>query len=48
MINTLSLLFGLFGVILVTVRAVTMDRMLPWFKPVQPPAAASKPALRTP
>ena len=34
MINTLSLLFGLLGTILVTIRAVIADRRLPWFKPV--------------
>ena len=36
MINKLSLLFSLFSVGYVVVRALTLDRTLPWFKPVPP------------
>ena len=41
MINTLSILASLLGCIFVVVRAVMLDKTLPWFAPVPetPPAA---------
>ena len=46
MINTISLLFGLIGVIIIVVRAMMADRTLPWFKPA--PKVAPKPKKRWP
>lgn len=34
MINTLSIVVSLFGVVFVIVRAVMLDKTLPWFAPV--------------
>ncbi len=44
MINTLSLLLGLAGAIVVCIRALMLDRTLPWFKPA--PMQAKPPAGR--
>ena len=46
MINTGSLLFSLFFVGYIVVRAAMLDKMLPWFKPVPPPPATPKGTVR--
>ena len=41
MINTLSILVSLVGVVFIVVRAVMLDKTLPWFSP--PPEGFGKP-----
>lgn len=42
MINTLSILVSLVGVVFVVVRAVMLDKTLPWFAPPPKPAPDPK------
>lgn len=44
MIDTLLIVFSLGAVICVSVRAILLDRALPWFPPVSRPSAG-KPAV---
>ena len=46
MINTLSILISLFGWVFVVVRAVMLDKTLPWFAPRPETPAAPKHRFR--
>ena len=46
MINTLSILISLFGCVFVVVRAVMLDKTLPWFAPRPETPAAPKHRFR--
>lgn len=50
MVDTLSILMSLFGVVFVVVRAVKLDRTVPWFQTLppqpEPPGQGTQPAPR--
>ncbi|RYF40694.1 MAG: hypothetical protein EOO38_21575 [Cytophagaceae bacterium] len=47
MINTLSLLFSLGGVVFIIARAAMLDKTIPWFTTPVPPDSTKDPGMLT-